>query len=261
MLTPLSKIILLAIVQGVTEFLPISSSGHLVLLADWLDQDGDRSLEINDVSIVLHVGTLLSILVFYQRRIRRLFVEERRLVAPLLVGTIPAVALGVPAKLWFEHWLENSLLAGCMLIVTGVVLILAGRLTSGKKELDEMTLSRSFLIGMSQALAILPGLSRSGLTISTGLAGRFAPQAAATFSFLLAIPVLLGAGCIGVFERLRESTGDTPPVHLAVGTCVSFVVGLVSLWALVRLLERGRFAWFALWCIPIGIGVIFWQVL
>lgn len=261
MLTPLAKIILLAVVQGVTEFLPVSSSGHLVILSDWLNQDGDTPLAINDVSIVLHVGTLLSILVFYQQRVRHLFAEDSRLILPLLVGTIPAVALGVPAKLWFESYLESSLLAGCFLIVTGIMLILVGRLPRGDRELNEITLRQSFLIGISQALAILPGLSRSGATISTGMAQRLSPKAAATFSFLLAIPVLVGAGLIEAVSLLLEGSRSTPLGQLALGMLVSFAIGLVSLWALVRVLEHGRLQWFALWCIPLGIGVVIWQVI
>jgi undecaprenyl-diphosphatase len=261
MLTPLTKIILLAVVQGVTEFLPISSSGHLVILADWLNQYGETPLEINDVSIVLHVGTLLSIIVFYQRRVWRLLSEDRRLILPLLVGTIPAVALGVPAKLWFESYLESALLAGCFLIVTGIILILVGRLPRGERELNDITLGQSFLIGISQALAILPGLSRSGATISTGMAQQFSPKAAATFSFLLAIPVLVGAGLIEAISLFREGTNSTPLSHLALGMLISFAVGLVSLWALVRVLEHGRLQWFALWCIPLGISVVIWQLL
>lgn len=260
MLTPLTKILLLAVVQGVTEFLPISSSGHLVILANWLNQDADMPLEINDVNIVLHVGTLLSILLFYQRRVWKLFSDDRRLVIPLIVGTIPAVALGVPAKLWFESYLESALLAGCLLVVTGLLLIAVGRMKRGARELTEMTLGRSFLIGISQALAILPGLSRSGATISAGMAQRFAPQAAATFSFLLAIPVLVGAGLIELISLVRKGSSGTPPGHLALGMLVSFLVGLGSLWVLVQLLERGRFQWFAIWCIPLGTGVVVWQL-
>lgn len=262
MLTTFSKIFLLAVVQGVTEFLPISSSGHLVILADLVGADGDTPLEINDLSIVLHVGTLLSILVFYQQRLRKLISEDRRLLIPLIVGTIPAVVVGVPAKLWFEGVLENALLAGCLLIVTGIVLILAGRVAQGEKELRDMTIGQSFVIGVCQAFAILPGLSRSGMTISAGLVQKFSPQAAATFSFLLAVPVLVGAGLISLLGILKNSDGasTTPLSYLAMGMGVSFLVGLVSLWVLVRLLERGRLAWFALWCIPLGVIVIIWQL-
>lgn len=260
MLTPLSKIILLAVVQGITEFLPISSSGHLVILADLLNQDGGSPLEINDVNIVLHIGTLLSILLFYQRRIWRLLSEDRRLVVPLLVGTIPAVILGVPAKLWFESYLESASLAGCLLVVTGLLLLAVGKMQKGQRELAEMTPGRSLLIGVSQALAILPGLSRSGATISTGLAQQFSPKASATFSFLLAVPVLMGAGFIELISLIREGSISTPASHLMLGMLVSFLVGLGSLWLLVQILERGRFQWFALWCIPLGIGVIIWQL-
>ena len=253
------QMVVLAVVQGLTEFLPISSSGHLVIVAAWFG-GGEKELDVSDVNIVLHVGTLCSILVFYWYRVWRLIGEDRRAVVLLAIGTLPAVVVGVPLKLWFEQVLESPLLAGCMLLVTGAILLAAARCRRGEGEYLRLGFGQALLIGGAQAVAILPGISRSGATIAMGLRLGLSPKSAATFSFLLAIPAIGGAGLLELKSLLGDAQHATPPLDLAAGAVVSFIVGLASLWWLVRWLERGRFQLFAWWCIPLGLGVIVWQL-
>lgn len=255
------QILILAIVQGITEFLPISSSGHLVIAAGVLSPQNGQLPDVGDVNIVLHLGTLASILVFYAQRIRRLMGEDRRVVGLLVVGTLPAVIVGLPLKLFFDQVLESPLLAGCMLPVTGLILIIASRQPLAEETYQTMSYGRALLIGAAQALAILPGLSRSGTTIAAGMTLGLAPRSAATFSFLLAIPAIAGAGVlIEIVHLLKGAPLTTPWEQLVAGAFISFGVGLGALWWLVRWLEKGRLQWFAWWCIPVGVAVIVWQV-
>ncbi len=257
----LFEIVMLAVVQGLTEFLPISSSGHLVILARFLTRQGEAgSLDINDLNIVLHAGTLLSILIVYARRVLRLLDEDRRLIGRLLVATIPAVLIGVPVKFLAEGLLESPLLAGVLLIVTGCLLLLVARLGPGKADYRDLSYGQAFLIGLAQAAAILPGLSRSGATISAGFRAGLSPSSATTFSFLMAIPVIGGAGLLELISLGRGAPLTTPLLHLVVGAGVACLVGLVALWWIIRWIERGRLQWFAAWCIPIGLAVIVWQL-
>ncbi|MDP6717475.1 MAG: undecaprenyl-diphosphate phosphatase [Pirellulaceae bacterium] len=258
----LPEIIVLAVVQGLTEFLPVSSSGHLVIVARFLASDGKpHSLDINDLNIVLHAGTLVSILIVYFRRIARLLGEDRRLVGRLVIATIPAVLVGIPIKEFAEaSVLANPLLAGCLLIVTGSMLLATPLIPRGKIEYRDISYGQAFFIGLSQAAAILPGLSRSGATISTGLGLGLKPASAATFSFLMAIPVIGGASFLELISLIRQSELTTPASHLIVGACVSCCVGLAALFWLIRWIERGRLQWFAAWCIPLGIAVVIWQL-
>lgn len=264
----LTDIVVLAVVQGVTEFLPVSSSGHLVIVAA-LMADGDvDKLDVSDVNICLHGGTLVSIIVFYWLRIWKLLSTDRKLLLPLFVATIPAVVIGLGIKMTAaDALLSSPLLAGCLLPVTGLILIWASRNATGDAECGDLSLQQAALIGFSQALAILPGLSRSGTTISTGLRLGLSPNAAATFSFLMAIPVIGGACLLEIVSLAKDSsiastTSDTNRlIHLGIGAAVAYTVGLVSLWFLVKWLERGRFQYFAAWCIPVGIGVIIWQLI
>lgn len=256
------QILILAVVQGVAEFLPISSSGHLVILEALLGARGD----LMEVNIALHAGTLASILVFYWQRVWRLLSEDRRVVMLLLVGSLPAGVVGIAIESTAKETLECSLLAGCMLLVTGGVLLLTAWLTSGGGAVghvtyQEMTFGKSFLIGLSQAVAILPGVSRSGSTICAALSLGLSPQSAATFSFLLAIPAIAGATLLEMIHSIGpQATSTTPPLYLALGASVSFVVGLFALQWLIRLLERGSLRIFAWWCIPVGLGVIVWRL-
>ena len=252
----LPVILVLAVVQGFAEFLPISSSGHLVIVAALLSDD-PKHLEVSDVNIVLHFGTLLSIVVFYWQRIRSLLTQDRRVVGLLILGTIPAVVVGLPIKKWGEFLLEDPALAGLLLFVTAGVLLIVSRLRHSDRSYSDLSAGRAFLIGAAQAVAILPGISRSGMTIATGLGLGLSRQSAATFSFLLAIPAIGGATLLEIKDMISDPSGhQTPILHLFVGATVSFVVGLFALWWLVRWLERGRLIPFAIWCIAMGLLVV-----
>jgi undecaprenyl-diphosphatase len=257
---PLWQIVVLAIVQGLTEFLPISSSGHLVVLATWLSGGNVEQLEVADVSVVLHLGTLASILVVYGARLVRLLGEDRRAIPLLIVGTLPAVVIGLGIELTCKELIESALLAGLMLPVTGLVLLWAARQPVGAGQYTHMSWRSALVIGLGQAAAILPGLSRSGTTISVGLQQGLAPRAAATFSFLLAVPAIAGAGVLKLGPLASDQTAHTPWLHLLLGGFVSFLVGLVALYWLIRWLERGRLQLFAWWCIPLGIAVTLHQL-
>ena len=254
------QILVLAVIQGIAEFLPISSSGHLVVAAALLSQGDPTKLEVADVNIVLHAGTLLAILVFYWHRIWRLVLRDRRTAAMVLVASIPAAIVGVSIKLFAEHLIENPLLAGLMFLVTGAMLLLTARLPRGWEEYPHMSWATAWWIGCAQAFAILPGVSRSGATICTGLAMGLTRESAATFSFLIAIPAIGGASLLEMRQLLAGATLQTPLWHLAVGAAVAFVVGLISLTGLIRILQRGGIYRFAWWCIPMGIAVVVWQL-
>lgn len=258
---PLWQVLVLAVVQGITEFLPISSDGHLVLFANLLNENTEN-LDVSSVVIALHMGTLGSIIVFYWQRLWALLKADRRVVPLLIVGTIPAIILGLPIKLLAEKAiLESPLLAGLMLPATGLLLIWSSRQPPGNIDYRQLTWKQAVAIGTAQAAAILPGLSRSGCTISTALGLRLTRESAATFSFLLAVPALAGAGVLELIKIIKK--GDfqpaVAPLDLTLGVVLSFVVGLAALWVLVRMLERGRFAIFGWYCIVLGVCVTIWQ--
>ena len=255
----LAQVLILAVVQGVTEFLPVSSDGHLVVVSHWMQEHGGKPPEVSDLIIVLHIGTLFSILAFYHERIWRLLTTERRVIGMLIVATIPAVIVGLPIKKFCEPILENVWLAGAMFPVTGAALLYRSYKTPGSVEYPQITPWQSLWIGISQAAAILPGLSRSGSTIATGVGVGLTRNSAAAFSFLMAIPVIAGAGLLQTLDFLENPQLTTPLSHMLLGMLVSFLVGLVSLWFLNRWLERGRLHIFAWYCILLGVAVLGWQ--
>ena len=252
----LFRIIVLAVVQGVAEFLPISSSGHLVIVDELLGGHTD----VTDVNIVLHAATLLSIIVFYWNRVWKLLGSDRSTIPRLIVGTIPVVVIGLVVKLKFEHLLQNPLLAGCMLLFTAAILYYTSRRPREEGTYQELTFGRTFAIGLAQAFAILPGVSRSGTTICAGLKAGLSRNDAATFSFLLAIPAIGGATVLELKDLLGGAELSMSIGHLATGAIVAFLVGLVSLWGLLRVLERGKLQYFAHWCVVVGLTVITWQL-
>ena len=246
--------IILAIVQGIAEFLPISSSGHLVIFGD---QFGGLS-ESPSREIILHAGTLGSILVIYWRRIIKLLSDDRRVVPLLVVGTIPAGVLGIVIKTQFQWILRLPLLAGAMLIVTGVMLVVLGRMKPREDEYQSMSYRAAFMVGVFQAFAILPGISRSGSTILGGRLLGLNKEDSITFSFLLAIPAILGATVLEIKDLMDPDSvaSGVNIAELVVGAIVAFVVGIVALKWLIGWSRIDRLHWFSWYCIPFGIAVV-----
>ena len=248
----LINVLFLALVQGLTEFLPVSSSGHLVIAQRLLDfQESGISLEV-----WLHIGTLVSIVVFYRQSIvnmvKGLFSGDReslQLAGCILLSTIPAALFYFLFHDRVDSFYESAKITGGFLVFTGIVLI---ALRWVKCSDGEVTLKRAILTGVAQALAILPGISRSGMTISAARASGICPVKAAEFSFLMVLPLLAGAAAIDIL-RVPPDGEHVAGWLLAVGASVSAVVGWVALKVLVRLLKDGRFWMFGIYCVLAGL--------
>ncbi|MBI1311377.1 undecaprenyl-diphosphate phosphatase [bacterium] len=252
--------VILGIVQGIGEFLPISSSGHLVIVGELLDPPWDSSAKLL-MNVTLHVGTLLSILIVYQREILRLRLQPRVCLL-LVLASIPAAAVGFTLKDFFERVFETPLIAGVALFGTAGLLVVGQRLEKNVLAYEQLTLGQSLLIGLFQAFALIPGISRSGSTISGGLICGLKRDAAAAFSFLMAVPVIGGAA---VLELKDLITGDSAVSQdfvtaLLAGGVTSFVVGLFTLRWLISLIARGQLHWFAFYCAAVGTATVIWQL-
>lgn len=256
----LFEIILLSIVQGIGEFLPISSSGHVVVLANLFNQLGYSLPDVVTVNIALHLGTLLSILVVYWRRILGLLGQDRRVIGLLLAATMPAAIFGVYLKTHLKDSLDSALVAGCLFPVTGLLLLWTARKQPGELTCRQLTYGRALVIGIFQALAIFPGISRSGSTIIAGLGTGLKREEAATFSFLLAIPAILGAGLLESLDLAHSTAPSEPFGLLGLGLALSATIGILSLWWLLRWLEQGRLHLFAWWVLLLGPAVVAWQL-
>lgn len=259
---PVWQIILLAIVQGIAEFLPISSSGHLVVLATLLGADAEN-FDLVELNIVLHAGTLGSILVVYRKQLFEALTKDWRILFLLAVATMPAVIAAIVLKITdADDLLESPLVAGICLLVTGMILLLSQRLAQREQTYAATSWSQAWWIGCAQALAILPGISRSGSTICSGQSLGLSREGAATFSFLMAVPAILGAIVLELAKSLADSS-DTdnglPAWLLLLGALVSFAVGWGSLTVLLQMVQRGRLHWFAWWCFAVGLFVLVWQ--
>jgi undecaprenyl-diphosphatase len=267
---PLYQVIVLAIVQSLTEFLPVSSTAHLrevPLLLGW-DNPALNSL---DFDIALHLGTLLALLAYFYRDWIQLGAQafglkyqpdpvlgrNRKLLWLLVIATIPVGALGYLFKDQAEGPWRNSLVIGTMLIVVGLVMYLAEILGQFKKDIGQVSFADSIAIGVAQALSIVPGVSRSGITISAGLMRNLDRQTAARFSFLLATPALAGAA-LKAFLDLRKHGGLSPEMQIPVivGVLVSAVTGWIVIAFFLRFLRNHTLRFFVYYRIVFGIIVI-----
>ena len=239
------KLLLLAVLQGITEFLPISSSGHLVIFKHLLGiASPGASLEV-----ALHIGTLLSVLVFFRRRLLRLFTVERRFILHLIVGSIPAAIVGFLLKGRIEALFSSPFSASLLLIFTGIVLLLTRLVKEGSRSVGSIS---ALLVGIGQAVAILPGVSRSGMTISTAGFLGVKRDDALYFAFLLFIPACLGAAVL----ELPGMGADFFSLGVISSILVSFVVGYIALKVLKAVLLSGRFYLFGIYCVLAGLASI-----
>lgn len=246
--------IIWGLVQGLTEFLPISSSGHLVVVPEFLDALGmDISPPSLAVTAVLHLGTLIAILVYFRAdvlSVLRMHREPggRKIALLVAVGTVPAL-IGLPLKSPIESIQENVTYVGIALVATGVILVVGQWLARGVRVLLDGRVPDAVVVGIAQALALIPGISRSGVTIAAGNGRRFAPIEAARFSFLLGIPAIAGAGLVSLPEVFSE--GGFGP-ELVVGLIVAAVSGYLAIALLLAALRRVGLAPFAIYCFVVG---------
>jgi len=252
------EMIVLAIIQGITEFLPVSSSGHLVLSKHFLGMTQFKGVT---TEIVLNTGTLLAILVFYWKRLLEiilgLFRRDREAwIFSLLIiaGCIPAIVVGFLFKDKLERVFSNPRFVSCTLVGTGIFLIASHFAGSGKRSVSWWS---GMVIGLAQAVALLPGVSRSGSTIGMSRFLKIEPKKAAEYSFFMLIPLSVGACLLGVKDLLEggNQSGFSAST-LGIGFLVSAIVGYFSLKWLVSLLQRGRFWYFGIYCLCIG-GISF----
>lgn len=237
-------------VQGVTEFLPISSDGHLVLVPAFL------GIEPPDLATtaVLHLGTLAAVLAYFRKDLIALaeFRRDpaaRRLLTMIVIGTLP-VALALLVVDEVERLQESVTATAIFLIITGVVLAIASRLPKGDRIIADVRANDAVLIGFAQLSAVLPGISRSGMTIATGIARGFDQVEAARFSFLLGIPAVAAAGLLELWTLLSE--GGVPATAW-VGVLVAAVTGYFAIAFLLKMLARTGLAPYAVYCVVVGI--------
>jgi len=254
----------LGIVQALTEFLPVSSSGHLVVLQHLFG----LTEPMLAFDVLLHVGSLLAVIVFYRRRLWQLVVSifrpsrapaGRHLILMIILATLPAAVVGVGFQDFFEELFGSPSAVGVFWLLTAGLLFGASRLGEGQKAADDVTVSDALLIGLFQAVAILPGVSRSGATIVAAIFCGLKAKEAADFSFLIYLPALLGATVL----KLGELSGAAHPelIVYGFGAVVAAVVSYGAIWLLLRLLQRRVIQPFAWYCLGAGALTLFVTVL
>lgn len=268
---PLVQVIVLAILQGITEFLPISSSAHLAL-TPWLFGWADQGLEFD---IALHFGTLFSVLIYFFRDWLRILVNGLGLTTPASLGpdpsldrnpkllwyivaaTIPAGVAGLLFKDTVESTLRSPYVMGTMLIVVGLVMWAAERFAKHERTMNEMSMKDCLFIGVAQALALIPGTSRSGITMTAGLLRNLDRATAARFSFLLSTPIVAAAALKGLLD-IRKHGNLTPELipSLGIGIAVTAVTGCIVIAVLLKFLRANSVLPFVLYRLAFGVFII-----
>lgn len=267
----LIKAMILGLVQGLSEFLPISSSGHLVIFSEILNFHKDGIA----FEVFVHFGTLMSVLVAFRGDIIEMIkapylVWVKKDNNPdtreflnwdfyIVVATIPAVIIGLGFKNSIEDLFESVLIVFYMLLVTGLIMWLSQFLKQ-RKEAD-FNYWRSFVIGIAQAFAIMPGISRSGSTIFTGMALGLDREKVAKFSFIMSIPAILGAVVLQVGDLMAAPPASGEIINLVAGTVVAFLSGYMAILLLLDMVKRGKLQWFGYYCFALAAVGLFWYFL
>jgi len=259
----LVQIVVLAVIQGLTEFLPVSSSAHLILgsvFFGWPDQG-----LVFDVST--HLGTLLAALVYFRSdwfnmagawlRVPATSADRlhRRMAVLLLVASLPAFLIGGLAPGFVEKYLRDVTVIAWTTIGFGILLGLADAFSPKDRTIESLRLRDGLLIGLAQACALVPGVSRSGVTITAGRLLGLAPDAAARFSFLMAVPIIAAAGAFGIFRVASGDAGIDWP-QFAIGLALSFVAGWICIAAFLALLQRVGLLPFVIYRLALGLALL-----
>lgn len=266
------RAVVLAIVQGLTEFLPISSSGHLIVVRELFGWEFTDDLTFD---VALHIGTTAAVLVYFRNEwiymarsgLARFFnlgpgesplgtVYDSRLLVLLAIASVPTAITGIVFDVWLEDEVREPLIVGGMLIAFGIVLWAAERYGSHRHGMEAVGVERAMLIGGAQAVSLVPGASRSGITISAGMASGLTRNAAARFSFLLATPAIVGAGVLKTAEAIVDGIPSGDADIIVVGAIVSAIVGFASIGWLLRLIQTSTFTPFVIYRLAAGAFIL-----
>jgi undecaprenyl-diphosphatase len=265
----LLEALVLGVVQGLTEFLPISSTGHLILTENLLGiPEGKFGLPFD---AAIHLGTLAAVLIYFRDTVRRIIAAwfaslpglnwsrtpESRLAWLLVLGTIPAAIAGVLIESTAENELRDPVIVAAMLLLFCIPMVLAERLGNGSRAVADVTPKDALLLGAAQSVALIPGVSRSGITISTGMLAGLRREEAASFAFLLSAPVIAGAGGKQLFDLLRDGNGAAGgiDVYLA-GLVTAAIVGYAAVAFLMRYLRTNSLMIFVAYRVVLGLIVL-----
>lgn len=254
----LAQAVLLAIIEGITEFLPISSTGHMVIASAMMGIASEPFVKVFTVAI--QFGAILSVLVLYWRR----FLQNFHFYVKLLVAFLPAAVFGLLLKKHIDALLENIAVVAFALVLGGIVFLLLDKFFASRKDrettMDDVTIAKSLRIGFFQVISMIPGVSRSAATIIGGLTQGLSPVTAAEFSFFLAVPTMFAATCKSLWDYMKEEGGAFSGHEitlLVVGNLVAFAVAMLAIRLFISYLTKHGFKAFGYYRIAIGILILF----
>lgn len=239
--------LVLSVVEGLTEYLPVSSTGHLMMFKEWLKLEGDQ---LDTYMISIQFGAILSVVVLYWKR----FFQPNWITfyQKLLVGFIPAAVLGLAFDDFLEQLLQTPVIVGVMLISVGILLLVIDRiLPEGTKEVEDISLKDALIIGTVQTFAMVPGTSRSAATIMGALGRKLSKKAATEFSFFLAIPTLSAAAAYKVLKNWDQLSSENLN-EIALGNLISFITAALAVKFFIGMVQKTGFKWFGVYRIIIG---------
>lgn len=256
---------LLGLIQGLTEFLPVSSSGHLAIAQHFLPGFEQPGLLFD---VLLHFATTMAVIIYFRTDIWKLLsclfrkdsyaIDDRHTLRMIILASVPTAIIGLTGKDFFEGLFENLLVIGCMLLVTAALLIVAEKSRKDGRSLTQLNGGDALIVGIVQGMAIVPGISRSGSTIATLLLRGIDGESAARFSFLMSLPAILGAMLLSVKDLQDVATSELPAYGL--GALLAFASGLVAIRWLMNVVRRKRLAGFAVYCLLVGSSIIGYAV-
>ena len=265
------SVIILGLVQGLAEFLPISSSGHLVIFQSFLPGLDQISKDMT-LDVLLHLGTLIAVFVVYRKTIWNMIIEFFRMIGQIfsgkfkfrkankyqlmcifvIVATLP-LFLVVFVSDFIESKMRNLLVVGIMLFITAALLFIADRSVKGKKQMKDMTVLHALKLGLFQMVATIPGLSRSGSTISAAINMGFDRQTAVEFSFIMAIPAVIGANILSLKDVFEQGFNTALIGPYIVGIVIAAITGIAAIKLVKYISRKDKFGWFSIYCIIAGI--------
>jgi len=253
----ITHVIILAIIEGITEFLPVSSTGHMVVASSLMGINKNEFVKLFEV--VIQLGAIMAVVVLYFKR----FFRSVDFYIKLVIAIIPAVILGILLKKYIDSWLESPLIVAVSFVVGGVILLFVDDWFNRPVIKDEKNISHltAFKIGCFQCLAMIPGISRSASSIVGGMSQKLNRTAAAEFSFFLAVPTMFGATVKDLWDFKKKGLFNTPDFHqdikfLIIGSVIAFIVAMLAIKTFITFLEKRGFKLFGLYRIVAGIVII-----